>query len=457
MTHSLVNLVRDAGVVGAGGAGFPTHVKIDTRIEILIANGTECDPLLRADRNLMAHHPREILRGLKLVQEATGAKRVILALKREYAEAAAALQAAGAGKDGIEIHLSESMYPAGDEFVLVRELTGRMVPETGLPLDVGCLVQNVATLHQIAQASQGHPVTSRCVTISGEVNEPKTVIAPIGTPIRDLLRAAGGVRRAKWQPALSEESALDEFGVVIGGPMMGKLASGLEQSVVKTTSGVLFLPRGGAVVRYLERPGGSWVRRGRSTCDQCRDCTDLCPRHLLGHNFRPHEVMRAVNYGLTQQPDIITSAVLCCECRLCEAYACPLELSPMAYYVALKRELRNSGWVNDRHHRAELAPHPMREFRQVPTKRLIAHLGLADYDERGAPLDDAPLHPKSVRIPLRQHIGAPAEPIVSAGQKVGVGTLIGRIPDGKLGANVHASISGVVAQVTPEAVVIEAK
>ena len=457
MTHPLVNLVRDAGVVGAGGAGFPTHVKIDNHIEILIANGTECDPLLRADRNLMARHPREVLRGLKLVQEATGAKRVILALKREYGEAAAALQGAGAGKDGVEIHLGESMYPAGDEFVLVRELTGRMVPETGLPLDVGCLVQNVATLHQIAQANQSIPVTSRYVTVGGEVNEPKTVIAPIGTPIRDLLRAAGGVRRRKWETAVAEETVVDELGIVVGGPMMGKLASGLEHPVVKTTSGVLFLPRQGAVVRYLGRPGGSWVRRGRSTCDQCRDCTDLCPRYLLGHNFRPHEVMRAINYGLTQQPDIITGAVLCCECRLCEAYACPLELSPMAYYVALKRELRNGGWVNDRHHRADLAPHPMREFRQVPTKRLIAHLGLAEYDERGAPLDDTPLHPKSVRIPLRQHIGAPAEPIVSAGQMVGAGTLIGRIPDGKLGANVHASISGVVAQVSPEAVVIEAK
>jgi Na+-translocating ferredoxin:NAD+ oxidoreductase RnfC subunit len=456
MTHPLVTLVRDAGVVGAGGAGFPTHVKIDNQIEILIANGTECDPLLRADRNLMARHARELLGGLKLVQEATGAKRVILALKREYTEAAAALQAAGAGKDGVEIHPGESVYPAGDEFVLVHELTGRMVPETGLPLDVGCLVQNVTTLFQIAEANEGLPVTSRYITVGGEVNEPKTIIAPIGTPIRDVLRAAGGVRKRKWEAAIADEIVLDEFGIVIGGPMMGKLASNLDDPVVKTTSGVLCLPRQGAVVRYLGRPSGSWVRRGRSTCDQCRDCTDLCPRHLLGHNFRPHEVMRAVNYGLTQQPDIVTGAVLCCECRLCEAYACPLELSPMAYYVALKRELRNANWVNDRHHRTDLVPHTMREFLQVPTKRLIAHLGLTEYEESGALLDDTPLHPKSVRIPLRQHIGAPAEPVVSEGQ-VGVGTLIGRVPEGKLGAKVHASISGVVAQVAPDSVVIEAK
>ncbi len=457
MTHPLVNLVRDAGVVGAGGAGFPTHVKIDNQIEVLIANGTECDPLLRADQNLMARHPREILQGLKLVQEATGATRTILALKREYESAVDALKRAGAGKDGLELHLGESVYPAGDEFVLVYELTGRQIPEAGLPLDVDCLVQNVTTLYQIAQAHQGKPVTARYVTVSGEVNEPKTVVAPIGTPIRDLLQAAGGLRQPAWARDTGQDASLNGHRIVLGGPMMGKLAADLDEPVLKTTSGVLFLPAQNAVAHYLSRPTGSWVRRGRSTCDQCRDCTDLCPRHLLGHNLKPHEVMRSINYGLTQQPDIITAAVLCCECRLCEAYACPLELSPMAYYVSLKKALREAGWTNDRHHRTQLDPHPMREFRHVPTKRLIARLGLTEYDQRGAPLDDRPLRPGRVRIPLRQHIGAAAEPTVSIGQKVEFAALIGRIPEGKLGANVHASISGVVRSVTPEAIEIEAK
>jgi len=457
MTHPLVHRVRDAGVVGAGGAGFPTHVKIDNAVEILIANGTECDPLLRADQNLMARHPREILQGLKLVQEATGAKRTILALKRDYEAALAALKKAGAAKDSIELHLGDSVYPAGDEFVLVYELTGRKIPEAGLPLDVDCLVHNVTTLYQIAQADQGKPVTERYVTVSGEVSEPKTVIAPIGTPIADLLEAAGGLRQPAWQRAADPSALLDEHCIVVGGPMMGKLAPGLDAPVLKTTSGILFLPAQNSVARYLGRPTGSWVRRGRSTCDQCRDCTDLCPRFLLGHNLQPHEVMRSINYGLTEQPDIITAAVLCCECRLCEAFACPLELSPMAYYVSLKKALKEAGWTNDRHHRTQFDPHPMREFRHVPTKRLIARLGLTEYDQRGAPLDDRPLRPKTVHIPLQQHIGAPAEPTVSVGEKVEVGALIGRIPEGKLGANVHASISGVVRQATPEAIEIEAK
>jgi Na+-translocating ferredoxin:NAD+ oxidoreductase RnfC subunit len=457
MTHPLVDLVREAGVVGAGGAGFPTHVKIDNRIEILIANGTECDPLLHADQNLMARHPREVLKGLKLLREATGATRTLLATKREYESAVTALKQAGAGKDGLELHLGDSVYPAGDEFVLVYELTGRRIPETGLPLHVDCLVHNVATLYQIAQAHEGKPVTERYVTVSGDVNEPKTVIAPIGTPIGDLLQAVGGLRQPAWERGTARSATLDEHCIVVGGPMMGKLAVSLDDPVLKTTSGVLFLPAQNAVARYLGRPTGSWVRRGRSTCDQCRDCTDLCPRYLLGHNLKPHEVMRSINYGLTQQPDIITAAVLCCECRLCEAYACPLELSPMAYYVSLKKALREAGWTNDVHRRKEFDPHPMREYRQVPTKRLIAHLGLAEYAQRGAPLADRPLRPKKVRIPLKQHIGAPSEPAVSVGQKVEVGTLIGRIPEGKLGANVHASISGTVREVTPEAIEIEQK
>ncbi len=125
--------------------------------------------------------------------------------------------------------------------------------------------------------------------------------------------------------------------------MMGRVATSLDEPVTKTTSGLLVLPQDNAVVRYMTRPQASWVRRGMSTCDQCRDCTDLCPRYLLGHNLKPHEVMRAINYGLERPADKVTAAVLCCECRLCEAYACPLELSPMAYYVSIKEEPEGTG------------------------------------------------------------------------------------------------------------------
>lgn len=453
MTHPLVQSVRKAGVVGAGGAGFPTHVKLDSKVDTVIANGAECEPLLRADRCLMETQAREVVRGIRLTMQATGASRGVIAVKRHYDSAASTLSSAIRPYAELSLHFLESYYPAGDEFLLVEAVTGRQVPEAGLPLHVGCLVQNVATLAQISQADRGAPVTRRLVTVSGEVNEAKTVWAPIGTPIRDLIAAAGGFRQPRWERVGSTTSE-GRFSAVLGGPMMGRLASGLDQPVSKTVSGVLVLPADSAVVRYLGRPTGSWVRRGRSTCDQCRDCTDLCPRCLLGHNFRPHEVMRAINYGLTDKPDIITGAVLCCECRVCEAYACPLELSPMAYYRQIKQELRAAGWSNDRHRRSELTVHPWREYRQVPTKRLIQHLGLAEYEERDAPLDTAELKPERVVLPLLQHTGAPAIPVVRPGDRVEVGDLIAEIPEGKLGARVHASIPGSVTEATAEYVVI---
>jgi Na+-translocating ferredoxin:NAD+ oxidoreductase RnfC subunit len=445
MAQDLVDAVRAAGVVGAGGAGFPTHVKLAANVDTVIANGAECDPLLQCDQRLMESRAAEMVRGVLLAMEATGASRGILALKDEYLDAISALQrairAAGEGS-GLSLLLMESRYPAGDEFVLVYEATGRLVPETGLPLHVGCLVQNVQTLFNIARAAKGAAVTHRLLTVAGAVARPVTLWAPVGTAIGDVLAWAGGVQPPRW----SERTA-EDYAVVVGGPMMGQVAGDLAQPVTKMTSGLLVLPLDNVVVRYMTRPAASWVRRGMSTCDQCRDCTDLCPRYLLGHELEPHEVMRAINYGQDRPSSKVTAAVLCCECRLCEAYACPLELSPMAYYVTIKQELRAQGWRNDVHKRTDFEPHSMREYRLVPTHRLIARLGLTEWEHQSCPLDERQYSPERVSIPLRQHIGAPAKPVVGAGDAVSVGDLIAEIPQDALGANIHASIAGCVSRV----------
>ena len=412
------------------------------KVDTVIANGAECDPLLQCDQRLMESRAGEMVRGVRLAMEATGASHGILALKDEYGAACAALQRAIGNRSDLSLLQMESRYPAGDEFVLVYEATGRLVPETGLPLHVGCLVQNVQTLFNIARADKGAAVTHRLLTVAGAVAKPVTLWAPLGTPIRDVVAWAGGVKPTPW----SERTA-DDYAVVVGGPMMGRVAEDLDEPVTKMTSGLLVLPRDNAVVRYMTRLRASWVRRGVSTCDQCRDCTDLCPRYLIGHNLEPHEVMRAINYGLTRPADKVTAAVLCCECRLCEAFACPLELSPMAYYVSIKEELRAQGWTNEVHKRADFEPHPMREYRLVPTHRLIARLGLVEWEHQACPLDEADYRPERVSIPLRQHIGAPAKPVVSAGQQVAAGDLIAGIPEDALGASVHASIAGRVSKV----------
>jgi RnfABCDGE-type electron transport complex C subunit len=441
--NAIASKVRAAGVVGAGGAGFPTHVKLDSQVDTVIGNGAECEPLLKADQYLMTRRATQVVEGLRLAMQATGAKRGIMALKREYEEAVQALTAAVQGARDITLHLMGSYYPAGDEFLLVYEATGRIVPEAGIPLAVGVVVQNVGTLCNIAAAQEGAPVTHRLLTVSGEANEPKTLSVPLGTPFEQVITWAGGYAR----PA-------EELALVAGGPMMGWLASPSDV-VTKTTSGLLALPKQGPVVSWMCTPVGLAVRRGRSTCDQCRDCTDLCPRHLIGHDLQPHEIMRSINYGLDWPTGIVTAAVLCCECRLCEAYACPLGLSPMKYYREVKRQLAEQGWKNDVHHRSDLTAHVMFDFRRVPMHRLIDRLGLTKYRIVSVAADESEHSPESVRIPLKQHIGAPAMPVVKAGDAVKAGDLVAEIPEKALGANVHASIPGRVRRVTEQDVVIE--
>ena len=454
MAHDLVAAVQAAGVVGAGGAGFPTHVKLAAQVDTVIANGVECDPLLQCDQRLMETRAVEMVRGVQLAMEATGATRGILALKASYTAARAALQRAVDQADG-QLDLSllpmQSRYPAGDEFVLVYEATGRLVPETGLPLHVGCLVQNVQTLFNIARAEQGAAVTHRLLTVAGAVARPVTLWVPVGTSFGQVIDWAGGILPPRWS-----QRTVEDYALVVGGPMMGRVAASLDEAVTKTVSGLLVLPRDNAVVRYMTRSRTSWVRRGISTCDQCRDCTYLCPRYLLGHELKPHEVMRAINYGLERPADQVTAAVLCCECRLCEAYACPLELSPMAYYVSIKEELRAQGWSNEVHKRADLAPHVMRDYRLVPTHRLVSRLGLTEWEAQICPLDEGNYQPARVSIPLQQHIGAPAQPVVNEGDSVSTGDPIARIPEGQLGAALHASITGRVSNVTQQAIEIAA-
>lgn len=452
----IVQRVKDAGVVGAGGAGFPTHVKLAASgVDTVIANGAECEPMLRCDQELMAAHPELVVRGMRLVVQAVGAKRGIIALKRHYERAMAALEATLRAQAGspearaypVEIYaIEKSAYPAGDEFCLVYEVTGRIIPETGLPLNVGCVVQNVGTLANIARAvDELAPVIDRYITINGEVPSPKTVRVPLGMRLDQVLALAGG---PKGSPS--------EYAVIVGGPMMGRLIQDpSKETVTKTTGGIVVVPSSTKAARFMSRSPEQWKRRGKASCDQCRDCTILCPRNLLGHGFKPHEIMRAGAYGINVKSEVITAAVMCCECRLCEAYSCPLELSPMRFYQGIKRELAASGWKNDVHHRADLTADAWREGRLVPTERLAERLGVLGYHEGRVEWDESEQRVDRVAISLKQHIGAPAVPLVAAGEGVQKGQLIAEPPQGKLGARIHASIDGRVASVDEKAIVLE--
>ncbi|MDR0404145.1 MAG: SLBB domain-containing protein [Treponema sp.] len=437
---SLIDLVRDAGIVGAGGAGFPTHIKLDAKPEYLIANGAECEPLLRSDRRIMEKNAAGIIRAMKAVAEHSGAKKLVVATKRHYEAAVAALEKAAAGT-GVALHLMKSTYPSGDEQTLVYDITGRVVPTGGLPLDVGVVVSNVATLLNIAGALDGKPVTNKVITVSGAVKNPVTVEAPIGTPIGDLIEAAGGF----------ESGNPDDYEVIIGGPLMGFVAKGLDEPVTKTTGGVLPLPKGHKLLAYKKVNIEKQAKLAKAVCCQCSVCTQLCPRAALGLGVEPHKAMRALSAEkgkLLGNPNGVFS---CCDCGLCSYYACNFGLAPSVIMGTFKKSLMGQGVKAKKEVRGNVDPGI--ESKKVPAARLLSRLALSKYD-RDAPLVPFTVKTPELRIPLKMHIGAPCRAVVEKGAAVSAGTVIG-LPQG-LGAVIHASLSGTVTEVTGEYIAIRA-
>ena len=437
----IIAAVKRAGVVGAGGAGFPTHVKIDAAVDIVIANGAECEPLLRANQQLMAVESRRLILGVKAVLLATGAHKGYIALKSKYAQAAANLQAAltEMNEREVELFFLPDIYPAGDEQVVVYEVSGRIVPEGGIPLQVGVAVANIETLLNVSSALEGQPVTDKYVTVCGAVQRPLTLKLPIGMPVASAIELAGGSTTAQYK-------------VIDGGPMMGKIVS--EDAVVtKTTGGILVLPAEHSLIRQKQTSWLQVANRAKAVCCNCVACTDVCPRQLLGHGLEPHRIMQAIGHGNICDASVLSAAFLCSECGACDSFGCPMGLSPRRVNAELKRQFAQNGLKNP-HHATPSKARGNRAYRLIPTKRLLHRLGLSGY-ESAAPLSEAEIMPDEVRIPLRQHIGAPAEAVVEIGALVARGDLIAAIPDGKLGVNMHASIAGRVVAVA-DAITIQA-
>jgi Na+-translocating ferredoxin:NAD+ oxidoreductase RnfC subunit len=441
MNGHIGEMIRDAGIVGAGGAGLPTHVKAASRVDTVLVNGASCEPLLLTDTYLLENCIDTVVRGLAAMMDCTGASRGMICLKEKHAGAMAAVRRAvdeGAGR-GIALFALRDFYPAGDEHVLVHEALGRTVPERGIPLQVGAVVSNVETLYNVALAEEGKVVTHRYLTVAGEVARPMLVRVPVGTPVAAVLAFAGG-------------PVIDDFRVVDGGPMMGRVLPDTDCPVTKTTSGLIVLPSNHSVVAGKVMEPARARRMTASFCCQCSLCTDICPRRLLGHSLHPHKLMRTLEIP-SLADGISHEALLCSECGVCEKFACPMLLSPREVNARIKKSLLEAGakWTGPAR---EPIASPFRAMRTVPTKRLLQRLGLTKYDIHSA--FAGALRPELVRIPLRQHIGAPADCTVRPGDRLKAGDPIGDIPPGAMGAKVHASIDGVVEKVADGLVTIKA-
>ena len=431
-------LMQQNGIVGAGGAGFPTYAKLNENAETIILNCAECEPLLRLHRQLLEKYAQEIVDTFHLIGEAVGAKEVIIGIKKAYTRTIEALNAVIGVYPEVRLGLLDEVYPAGDEVVLIYEVTGKVVRPGGLPIECGVAVFNVETVYNVYRAmNQQTPVMDKLVSVVAEVEHPMTVRVPIGTSIEETVRLAGGVTTPN--PVY-----------FIGGPMMGFIGSG-SQPVTKTTNAVLVLPESHYIIQRKRQKVSIDLKRAAACCCQCSMCTDLCPRNRLGHPIQPHLFMRAATCKDVQKPDIFVNTFFCSSCGLCEMYSCFQGLSPRTLMAEYKAGLRSHGLKPP-----AVVPKPVgeeREYRKVPMERLMARLDLTKYN-REAPLDESAVPVRRVKIMLSQHIGAPASPIVKQGDTVAAGQMIAEPAKG-LSVGIHASIDGVVKEVSEKYVIIE--
>ena len=431
-------LMQQNGIVGAGGAGFPTYAKLNENADTIILNCAECEPLLRLHRQLLEKYAQEIVDTFHLIGEAVGAKEVIIGIKKAYTRTIEALNAVIGAYPEVRLGLLDEVYPAGDEVVLIYEVTGKVVRPGGLPIECGVAVFNVETVYNVYRAmNQQTPVMDKLVSVVAEVEHPMTVRVPIGTSIEETVRLVGGVTTPN--PVY-----------FIGGPMMGFIGSG-SQPVTKTTNAVLVLPESHYIIQRKRQKVSIDLKRAAACCCQCSMCTDLCPRNRQGHPIQPHLFMRAATCKDVQKPDIFVNTFFCSSCGLCEMYSCFQGLSPRTLMAEYKAGLRSHGLKPP-----QVVPKPVgeeREYRKVPMERLMARLDLTKYN-REAPLDESAVPVRRVKIMLSQHIGAPASPIVKQGDTVTAGQMIAEPAKG-LSVGIHASIDGVIKEVSEKYVIIE--
>ncbi|MDK2908632.1 MAG: H+/Na+-translocating ferredoxin:NAD+ oxidoreductase subunit [Bacteroidales bacterium] len=294
---AIIEKIKEMGIVGMGGATFPTHVKLmippGKKAEYLIINGVECEPYLTSDHRLMLEKPAEMITGIRLLMKALGVEKAIIGIENNKPDAIELLSKTAADYPGIEVVPLKVKYPQGGEKQLIAALTGREVPSGKLPIEVGCVVQNVGTAFAVYEAVQKNkPLIERIVTVTGSnISQPSNFLVRIGTPIITLLEKAG------WNPEKAGK-------IINGGPMMGKALFSPEVPVVKGTSGILVLNRDEA---YREKT---------EPCIRCAKCISVCPMGL-----QPYLLARVSEIG---RFDIAENEYIldCIECGSCQ-YTCP--------------------------------------------------------------------------------------------------------------------------------------
>ena len=363
--NELRNIIRDAGIVGLGGAGFPSFIKLNpgarTAIDTLILNGAECEPYISCDDMLMRERPAEIVKGARIMRHALQARQCLIGIEDNKPEAINALRQALAdmGEKEIEVVVVPTRYPTGGEKQLIKVLTGKEVPSQGLPLDVNVVCHNVATAASVYRAiEKGEPLISRVVTITGHAAaKPQNMEVLIGTPIDQLLQQAGGTK--------------SNYTLLMGGPMMGFELHSEALPTIKTTNSLL-------LANEVDMPS----RGGSTPCIRCGECAKVCPALLLPQQLYWHS--RAKEFDKVQDYNLFD----CIECGCC-AYVCPSNLPLVQFYRYAKTEI----WAQEREKNASdraRERHDFRTFRKEREKaeKAAKHKARAKAVKKDAKADD---------------------------------------------------------------------
>ncbi len=439
--EELQKIVYNAGIVGAGGAGFPTHKKFSDKIKQIVVNAAECEPLMMVDHHILEHHLGEVVETLNVLVDTFGADEALIGIKGKNMHLLDTKIVNSLDKGKVKIREIPDIYPAGDEVVLTYETTGKIIPEGAIPIMVGVMVINVETVYNIYKAlKNAQPVVDKYITIGGDTKEDITVKAPIGMKISELLQASG-------------YGDLTGKTVINGGPMMGKLVNLEADTVTKTTKGLLIFPDTHPIIQRKKRPMTMTLKRASAACCNCTMCSDMCPRNLLGYAIDVHKTLRAASHSEVSNSEAFLQSALCCGCGVCTVIACQQDLDPQAISMEVKGLLGKYG-LRRQNNKAPQKVKDVRASRLVSSQTLIDKLGIRKYVKDHVERRNIEFNPSTVYIELKQHVGKPATATVKAGDKVKLGDVVAQTAYEDLGTTMHASINGTVKEITDRFVVI---
>lgn len=423
--QNLKDLMQGYGILGAGGAGFPSYAKLAEGASLLLINGAECEPLLYTDYILLKDEMSLVLSGISKVLENTGIQKSLIAIKDHTAKRLGVTDGERLS-DKIYIKVLPDVYPMGDEISLIYQATNRLIQPGKLPITEGIIVYNVETMYNLGRSVRfSEPVTKKWLTIGGDIKNPIVIKVPIGAKISDIFK--------KFNITVSENHT-----VIDGGPSMGKVINPATYTVTKTTKGILILPNDTQAIMSKMINKDLAVIRAETACCQCTRCTDMCPRYMLGYPLEPHKMVRTAMGVAEVLPEMVLSATLCCGCGICESLACNQGISPRTVIENYKGVLAKNKMRFNSSNIYEVRSE--RDYRMVPSTKWMSMLGITKFDNVAAfngEINDF----NRVEITLNPHIGAPSIPCVRDGDIVSEGDIIANAGGG-LSLPQHASISG---------------